>query len=92
MLLAMGTTSASILVKLADRLHTCARSTSPGGAPHQSRRNARHLRADRQSASDEQGEERARGASFRYLEPQPYEALRAKVDAKRRATEGLIAS
>ena len=28
--------------------------------------------------------------SFRYLEPQTYEALRARVDAKRRATEGLI--
>src|SRR5438105_14276747 len=28
--------------------------------------------------------------SFRYLEPQAYEMLRAKVDAKRRATEGLI--
>jgi guanosine-3',5'-bis(diphosphate) 3'-pyrophosphohydrolase len=28
--------------------------------------------------------------SFRYLEPQAFEALRAKVDAKRRATEGLI--
>jgi GTP pyrophosphokinase len=28
--------------------------------------------------------------SFRYLEPQAYEALRAGVDAKRRATEGLI--
>ena len=28
--------------------------------------------------------------SFRYLEPQTYESLRAKVDAKRRATEGLI--
>jgi GTP diphosphokinase / guanosine-3',5'-bis(diphosphate) 3'-diphosphatase len=28
--------------------------------------------------------------SFRYLEPQAYEELRAKVDAKRRATEGLI--
>ena len=28
--------------------------------------------------------------SFRYLEPQAYEALRAQVDAKRRATEGLI--
>jgi GTP pyrophosphokinase len=28
--------------------------------------------------------------SFRYLEPQAYEALRAKVDARRRATEGLI--
>ncbi|HEV3141014.1 MAG TPA: RelA/SpoT family protein, partial [Vicinamibacterales bacterium] len=28
--------------------------------------------------------------SFRYLEPQAYESLRAKVDAKRRATEGLI--
>src|SRR5438105_1664245 len=27
--------------------------------------------------------------SFRYLEPQAYEMLRAKVDAKRRATEGL---
>jgi GTP pyrophosphokinase len=28
--------------------------------------------------------------SFRYLEPQAYEALRAKVDGRRRATEGLI--
>src|SRR5947207_11051904 len=28
--------------------------------------------------------------SFRYLEPQTYEALRSKVDARRRATEGLI--
>src|SRR5215212_8638997 len=28
--------------------------------------------------------------SFRYLEPQAYETLRARVDAKRRATEGLI--
>ena len=28
--------------------------------------------------------------SFRYLEPAAYEALRAQVDAKRRATEGLI--
>ena len=28
--------------------------------------------------------------SFRYLEPQAYEALRVSVDAKRRATEGLI--
>src|SRR2546428_760217 len=28
--------------------------------------------------------------SFRYLEPQVYEALRARVDARRRATEGLI--
>ena len=28
--------------------------------------------------------------SFRYLEPQTYESLRAKVDAKRRATEGFI--
>ena len=28
--------------------------------------------------------------SFKYLEPQAYEALRIQVDAKRRATEGLI--
>src|SRR5690348_4670438 len=28
--------------------------------------------------------------AFRYLEPPAFEALRAKVDAKRRATEGLI--
>src|SRR5256714_512876 len=28
--------------------------------------------------------------SFRYLEPQAFETLRARVDAKRRATEGLI--
>src|SRR6195256_399911 len=30
--------------------------------------------------------------SFRYLEPQAYEGLRVKVDAKRRAAEGLIKS
>src|SRR5512147_2086411 len=30
--------------------------------------------------------------SFKYLEPQAYEALRIKVDAKRRAAEGLIKS
>src|SRR6195256_537111 len=30
--------------------------------------------------------------SFRYLEPQAYEGLRVKVDAKRRAAEGLIQS
>src|SRR5262249_13166176 len=28
--------------------------------------------------------------AFRYLEPQVYESLRAKVEARRRATEGLI--
>ena len=28
--------------------------------------------------------------SFKYLEPQSYESLRIKVDAKRRAAEGLI--
>src|SRR4029078_10560145 len=28
--------------------------------------------------------------SFRYLEQQTYESLRARVDARRRATEGLI--
>src|SRR3989440_3497992 len=28
--------------------------------------------------------------SFRYLEPQAFEVLRARVDAKRRATEGLV--
>ena len=28
--------------------------------------------------------------AFRYLEPRPYEALREQVEARRRATEGLI--
>src|SRR5262245_62331032 len=28
--------------------------------------------------------------AFRYLEPQAYEALRVRVDTRRRATEGLI--
>src|SRR5438309_615105 len=92
MLLAMVDDIRVILVKLADRLHNM--------------RTLNHLPEDRRvSVSQETRDIYAPIAnrlgmskvkneleelSFRYLEPQAYEALRARVDAKRRATEGLI--
>ena len=44
-------------------------------------RDPRHLRAHRQPAGHEQGQERARGAVFKALEPRAYEDLRDKVDS-----------
>src|SRR5881398_3655985 len=92
MLLAMVDDIRVILVKLADRLHNM--------------RTLNHLPEDRRvkiaqetrdiyaPIANRLGMSKVKNEleelSFRYLEPQTYEALRAKVDAKRRATEGLI--
>src|SRR6058998_2573109 len=92
MLLAMVDDIRVILVKLADRLHNM--------------RTLNHLPEDRRlkiaqetrdiyaPIANRLGMSKVKNEleelSFRYLEPQAYEALRARVDAKRRATEGLI--
>ena len=92
MLLAMVDDIRVILVKLADRLHNM--------------RTLNHLPEDRRipiaqetrdiyaPIANRLGMSKVKNEleelSFRYLEPQAYEALRAKVDARRRATEGLI--
>ena len=92
MLLAMVDDIRVVLVKLADRLHNM--------------RTLNHLSEDRRikiaqetrdiyaPIANRLGMSKVKNEleelSFRYLEPQTYEALRAKVDAKRRATEGLI--
>ncbi len=92
MLLAMVDDIRVILVKLADRLHNM--------------RTLNHLPDDRRikiaqetrdiyaPIANRLGMSKVKNEleelSFRYLAPQEYEALRARVDAKRRATEGLI--
>src|SRR5213592_4105662 len=92
MLLAMVDDIRVILVKLADRLHNM--------------RTLNHLPEDRRvkiaqetrdiyaPIANRLGMSKVKNEleelSFRYLEPQSYEALRARVDAKRRQTEGLI--
>jgi GTP pyrophosphokinase len=92
MLLAMVDDIRVILVKLADRLHnmrtlnhlseerrlTIAQETRDIYAPIANRLGMSKVKNELEELS------------FRYLEPQSYEALRVKVDAKRRATEGLI--
>src|ERR671923_530410 len=92
MLLAMVDDIRVILVKLADRLHNM--------------RTLNHLPEDRRvkiaqetrdiysPIANRLGMSKVKNEleelSFRYLDPQSYEALRVKVDARRRATEGLI--
>jgi len=92
MLLAMVDDIRVILVKLADRLHnmrtlghlsderriTIAQETRDIYAPIANRLGMSKVKNELEELS------------FRYLEPQAYEELRAKVDAKRRKTEGLI--
>src|SRR5712691_676978 len=92
MLLAMVDDIRVFLVKLADRLHnmrtlshlpeerriTIAQETRDIYAPIANRLGMSKVKNELEELS------------FRYLEPQTYEALRAAVDAKRRATEGLI--
>src|SRR5881397_688250 len=92
MLLAMVDDIRVILVKLADRLHNM--------------RTLHHLPEDRRlkiaqetrdiyaPIANRLGMSKIKNEleelSFRYLEPQAYEQLRTGVDARRRATEGLI--
>jgi GTP diphosphokinase / guanosine-3',5'-bis(diphosphate) 3'-diphosphatase len=92
MLLAMVDDIRVILVKLADRLHNMrtlsylpeerrviiAQETLDIYAPIANRLGMSKVKNELEELS------------FRYLEPQAYEALRVKVDIKRRMTEGLI--
>src|ERR1700758_2928269 len=92
MLLAMVDDIRVILVKLADRLHNMrtlnhldeerripiAQETRDIYAPIANRLGMSKLKNELEELA------------FRYLEPQAYESLRAKVEARRRATEGLI--
>src|SRR5205809_877986 len=92
MLLAMVDDIRVILVKLADRLHNMR---TLNHLPEEKRASiAQETRdlyapiANRLGMSKVKNE--LEELSFRYLEPQAYEALRVKVDSRRRATEGLI--
>ena len=92
MLLAMVDDIRVILVKLADRTHNMrtlnhlaeekrvviARETLDIYAPIANRLGMSKVKNELEELS------------FRYLEPQLYESLRSRVDARRRATEGLI--
>src|SRR5919198_269730 len=92
MLLAMVDDIRVIMVKLADRLHNMR---TLNHLPEERRfKIAQETRdiyapiANRLGVS--KGKNELEELSFRYLEPQAYEALRASVDAKRRQTEGLV--
>src|SRR5207249_3806635 len=92
MLLAMVDDIRVILVKLADRLHNMR---TLSHLPEERRvKIAQETRDIYAPIANRLGMSKVKNEleelSFRYLEPQLYEALRAKVDAKRRATEGLI--
>src|SRR6187399_186487 len=92
MLLAMVDDIRVILVKLADRLHnmrTLSHLPEERRIPiAQETRDIYAPIANRLGMSKVKNE--LEELSFRYLEPQSYESLRSRVDARRRATEGLI--
>src|SRR5439155_4971520 len=92
MLLAMVDDIRVILVKLADRLHNMR---TLNHLPEERRiKIAQETRDIYAPIANCLGMSKVKNEleelSFRYLEPQVYEALRVRVDAKRRATEGLI--
>ena len=92
MLLAMVDDIRVILVKLADRLHNMR---TLNHLPEERRiKIAQETRDIYAPIANRLGMSKVKNEleelSFRYLEPQTYEALRVSVDAKRRATEGLI--
>jgi guanosine-3',5'-bis(diphosphate) 3'-pyrophosphohydrolase len=92
MLLAMVDDIRVILVKLADRVHNMRTLNHMPDekriAIAQETRDIYAPIANRLGMSKVKNE--LEELSFRYLEPHPYEALRIRVDARRRATEGLI--
>src|ERR1700704_1864276 len=92
MLLAMVDDIRVILVKLADRLHNMR---TLNHLPEERRiKIAQETRDIYAPIANRLGMSKVKNEleelSFRYLEPQAYEALRLQVDAKRRKTEGLI--
>jgi GTP diphosphokinase / guanosine-3',5'-bis(diphosphate) 3'-diphosphatase len=92
MLLAMVDDIRVILVKLADRLHNMR---TLNHLPDERRlKIAQETRDIYAPIANRLGMSKVKNEleelSFKYLEPQAYEGLRARVDAKRRATEGLI--
>jgi GTP pyrophosphokinase len=92
MLLAMVDDIRVILVKLADRLHNMR---TLSHLPEERRiKIAQETRDIYAPIANRLGMSKVKNEleelSFRYLDPQTYEELRARVDAKRRATEGLI--
>ncbi len=92
MLLAMVDDIRVILVKLADRLHNMR---TLHHLPDERRAKiAQETRDIYAPIANRLGMSKVKNEleelSFRYLEPQTYEELRAQVDAKRRKTEGLI--
>jgi len=92
MLLAMVDDIRVIIVKLGDRLHNMR---TLNHLPDERRvKIAQETRDIYAPIANRLGMSKVKNEleelSFRYLEPQAYESLRAKVDAKRRATEGLI--
>src|SRR3954468_10777410 len=92
MLLAMVDDIRVILVKLADRLHNMR---TLSHLPDEKRvKIAQETRDIYAPIANRLGMSKVKNEleelSFKYLEPQAYEALRIRVDAKRRQTEGLI--
>ena len=92
MLLAMVDDIRVILVKLADRLHNMR--TLSHLSEERRVKIAQETRDIYAPIANRLGMSKVKNEleelAFRYLEPQSYEALRARVDATRRATEGLI--
>jgi guanosine-3',5'-bis(diphosphate) 3'-pyrophosphohydrolase len=92
MLLAMVDDIRVILVKLADRLHNMR---TLQFLPEERRiRVAQETRDIYAPIANRLGMSKIKNEleelAFRYLEPEAYEALRARVEAKRRATEGMM--